>query len=407
MGNTAPPRLLCVTISLGVVAAAGFAGWKIGEPEGAGETLSKPLGGVEKRRAHTRIGGEERENGIPPDKIIDHYLTLDPTGTNFLAQLEAWKVIGNYSAEQCELALASLAGQPSWVMEGPLPAMLYNRWAEVDPKAAMDHAQGSESRRYHESMVMWVWMKNDPDAVHRWAEQNKDKAEDLGVSMYMAPILCSDGAESALERAGKLGTPYLISVAAELGRRAGNDEVARQHLVKLLEALPEQPRLLGLASAARMWGQTDPVAAMENLGSLEIRNERSQQYVRQQILQAWADRDPRTAMSWMREHPDQAPMADQIAMFGRWSDSRSAEAGAWLKDSPNSGQLAAGLVKRAYDMLSNQGMTADWSERSADKRRNDFRRNFGLWAAEDPAAASGWRKTMDPGIVELLTGGEP
>lgn len=52
-------------------------------------------------------------------------------------------------------------------------------------------------------------------------------------------------------------------------------------------------------------------------------------------------------------------------------------------------------------------MSADWSEKSVEKRRNEFRKNYERWAAGDPAAASEWKKMTDQGIVELLTGGAP
>ncbi len=250
-----------------IVILAGAAGWVLGSRE---DSSAQALRGVE-TTANREFRPRVRERGVEdrqsPDQVMRHYLKRDPMGSNLAAQLDLWKIVSGYSAEQCRAALAVLS--PADPTERfPVHAMLFSRLAEIDPQAAMMDAgsQPESMAPTFRNTVLGIWLRDDPEAACRWALKNLEEKETGMLPYQVANVLMEYGPREAVRRASALGGKFVSATLTRLGKAVAEDGNQRDEFLELLNDQPADVKKAGLKTLLIAEGRVDPGRALASLG---------------------------------------------------------------------------------------------------------------------------------------------
>jgi hypothetical protein len=390
---------------IAVIFLAGGAGWYFG---GRGDAPAKAFRGHEtiasRELRPTRKAAQKVDRS--PQEMVKRYREQDPMGPNIQAQSEAWKIISGYNAAQCREGLEAL-GECLDFDRFELHAMLYTRWAELDPIAAMEDVQlhSDRMKATFRHAILSTWVRDDPETACRWAMRNLEKDERPSLHRMMAGVLVEQGTRSALEKAGLLGEEFVSATVGKLAAMAAEDERVRRELEEALKDQPEDVRRKATKAMILRLGQLDPEGTLATLEQHGLAGEKGRDSARNRILGSWAQTQPAAALDWAEAHVDTVSAGERAQMFERWSRSQPDEAIAWLEAQPQPGTLAMGLAKNLYQAVVSDTLGDFQGETRQAKAAADFARSYRMWAAEKPEEAAKWRETMVPGVRSMLEGG--
>lgn len=237
-------------------------------------------------------------------------------------------------------------------------AIVYARWADLDPEGALVFLQNGDPALASVGV---------PALFHGWARRD-----------LQAAVTAAAGLPDALrERAGV----SILQAREELAGDARRDIARRlsiQHVLaeldtqRLLEQLDTDPaaawqaalaeasgpmRLQLLGSVVRKWAQQDPRAALTAVTALS--NPTLRQPLEQQVVHRWAEREPQAAVDWVMS---QSP-------------------------SPQQAQLAAMALNRLASSDPNTAFAIAESLQGQ-AQANALQQVLSAWAQQDPAAAA-------------------
>lgn len=291
-------------------------------------------------------------------------------GANIQAQSEAWKVISGYDTLQCREGLEAL-GECLDFDRFELHSMLYTRWAELDPVAAMEDVplHNARMKATFRNAILSTWVRDDPETACRWAMRNLEK-EDERSSLHhmMAGVLVEQGAHSALEKAELLGKEFAFATVAKLAVIAAEDEQVRREMEEALEDRSEDVRQKATKAMVLRLGQLDPEGTLATLEQHGLAGEKGRNSTRNRILGNWAQTQPAAALDWAEAHVGTVSTGERAQMFEKWNRGQPEEAIAWLEAQPKPGTLAMGLAKNLYQTVVNETPSAI-SRENRDRRK--------------------------------------
>ena len=177
-------------------------------------------------------------------------------------------------------------------------SILYGRYAELDPEAAIDHIKrrGADFEPGWLYSVFHTWARSDLEGAVAHAVSMDDSSRVTGGTAILRAR--DDLRSSERERiAGQLGIPVPDSSALDVR----TPEAAERSWRAALASDDYNSRLSRLQSLAYAWGRQDPRAAMRAIESLQDRSLREQALM--QALSAWAEKEPREAAEWALARP--------------------------------------------------------------------------------------------------------
>ena len=320
------------------------------------------------------------------------------------ASLEAWSIIRGMTMDEVEEALANARSQPDAGQSELQTMMLYFRWAQLDPEAAI-HASMTDRNPGFEAAVMdaalTAWMKRDPEAAYRFAVDNKDLSE--VAPMMLARLLVGGGMTTALEKADQLGGELRKRVLKEFATAAGSDEESRRAFLDgLARHGTEQERVYAASALVLRWSESDPGAALTATGELEAASKSQSS----DIFRRWMQRDPSAAIVWSVEHPGVLADATRVTAYQRLTSDNPEQAAVALAVLEKEPGFLASAVKRLQSTYDREG----WSPYGNDTRllavtTTALRTHFQRWQELDPAAASAWKETLPTRLQANLTAG--
>ena len=179
-------------------------------------------------------------------------------------------------------------------------SILYQRYAELDPAAAVEHMTSSDDGFDPSWLytVFYSWARTDLDG----AIASAAKLDDQQRQMVGTAIVRSRDDLSASEREA-LGTKLDVQVAVQDPSMDGlrSPEAAERAWQSALATGDRDARQAQLYSVAHQWARQDPHAAIRAIESLQSRSEREQ--LLQHAVDAWAEKNPREAVEWVLERP--------------------------------------------------------------------------------------------------------
>ena len=251
-------------------------------------------------------------------------------------------------------------------------SILYSRYAELDPEAAVEHML-----RRQDFEMSWL-----QSAFHTWARADLDAA--LARAARLDPMSKSAAGAAVLNARDDLPRQQRETVAAQLDMRlppknqfridVRTPEAAERSWRAALAIADDRERMNRLMTIASAWSRQDPEAAMQAIALVEERQTRDQ--LIQMNVQAWAQRAPRAAVDWVFAQPVTPQRTRLLAV---------ALSGMAISEPSSALDLALGL--------------------SSPERRQVLPQIVQQWASRDPRSAATWVERLDDaGLRKTMLG---
>ncbi len=298
--------------------------------------------------------------------------------------------------------------------------ILYQRYAELDPGAAVEHMMNREAGLDTNWLyaVFYSWARTDLNGALARAA----KLDDRNRSMAGTAIVRSRDDLPTAERealGSKLNLHVAVRDPSTTDMRA--PKAAEQAWRNALAVRDREARQSGLYMVARDWTMQDPHAAIRAIESLQNRSERDQ--LLQHAVQTWSEKNPREAVEWVFERPPsmqrtqllaqalsafvtQEPtsavtMLDRLSPGERqhmmpqvlmtWASADPQAAAAWLEkqDDPQTYQRALGMIASVY-VERDPDEALRWAATLSEENEQMVMAVASIWAQSDPRAALSW-----------------
>jgi hypothetical protein len=358
--------------TLAVGAAGGYISGKSSAPEKAGSALEES---AQRSRSTSRTdvasaASTRKVRGANTQEIS----RMPGTSTRIQALMDFY---AGLSADQLAEEAGKLDGLP---MNERIMAsfLLFGRWAEVDPTAAMSFSNTMGfAGGFVRPTILQSWASTDPANAARYYEENPREFAMMGMMGGRGPmggqggasIIASEWArqdpEGAMAWAATLTTEKNQAMNSVIGEIAKTDPAKA---ITMLSQLEESQRSDAYDSIATQYGATDFAAAQTWIRSLPADDQAG---ALASAIEGLSNIDPRKA-------------ADELA--------KMADGDAKNRLIPDViGDLAREDGQAAAELLKTQG-----DERA---QRDGMRPLMSSWAAANPAAALEFANSFEPGRV--------
>jgi hypothetical protein len=270
---------------------------------------------------------------------------------------------------------------------------LLGQLAETEPMAALEMASQIESLRDSERArvsVLEVWGRNDPAAALAWASAALSGEPSLARSSQLTAIYrgyAASNPEAAFQQALSISDDdrlrdRLLGVVIETQIESGGLEAAKLAVDLLSDPDTQNSMRRDLVDE---WAQFDPVAAARYV--LELGDE-APSNLKTTLISEWAESDPSAAAAWLSSLPEDDPAiarasASIIQEWTRYDLTASAE---WLNSLPTSPELDRAVISYTFRAAEEDPGTAmTWAESIEDDRRRTWmmERVASTWKEQD------------------------
>jgi len=242
-------------------------------------------------------------------------------------------------------------------------SILYERYAELDPAAALDHMMSRKEAPESEWLytVFYNWARTDLDSALAHAAKLDDRDRRVaGTAIVRAR---DDLPATELQALGsKLKVHIAVRDPSTTDLRT--PKAAERSWQNALAISDRNARRTALYTVAHEWARQDPQAAIRAIES--IRERRQRETLLEIALQGWAQKNPQEATEWVLARPPSHARAQLL----------SATLSAFVMKEPSA----------AMTML----------ERLSPAEKQDLIPNVVMnWARTDPQAAAAWLEKQD------------
>ena len=391
-----------------VATLAGLASWaafRAGKGHGAAAAMFAAKPSAE-TKASQRTARERTDPGEAGVSEIHRFMGRNLEDATTEELLEAWEFIRSFSKDQVQEGLKITGSEWDGANPNLLALMLYTRWAELDPAAAVKSAAGLPpgAMQTFGGAALWIWVKSDPEAAYLWCKKNGDFALKCNHNSMIVAMLATEPAASALEKARLLDREVLQMTARHFAMETGADEDQRARFMAEAAKLPDDLGKEALFQMARAWSFADPEAALSSMDSI-FKGEEEQKRVREALVGEWAKRDPQQALAWLGSNPPANLVDQQAFIWKRWVTEMPDPANLWLTQQGNAPALAETIVRQIQSRRLKQ--TLGIGGRAARRETEALRHTYRVWAEARPGQAAEWLKNAGPEVALTLTSSEP
>lgn len=303
-----------------------------------------------------------------------------------------------------------------WVMQLPpgqkrdgMVLDLVERWATLDPDAAMAYLGNIESLRLRDratGMILETWGRSDPAAAMAWLNQHAAGTPTRTLNQRVLSVI-EGYAQSDPGGAFHYSTSLPEDTAAqrELKSRALRD-VMRQMVgqekiseaVTLLNALPDgNTRTNAFGDLIQEWAQYDPYGAAQHINIL---GEDAASEAKRALVRSWAQYDPEAAASWLSSLSPNDPEIGNLvtSLVGNWTRYDLEASAAWLNQMPPSPEIDRAVAIYTFRSAQEDPAGAmSWAESiTRDETRNRLMTRVAAeWRQQDPQAFQAYLDSTD------------
>lgn len=274
-----------------------------------------------------------------------------------------------------------------------------SKWAAADPLAALQYAQGIESRRVRSALLAGVfatWAKTDVNGAFSWMMANRE-SDPTTFSAGLRPVFSALAAASmdnamrmALEISPGGDRMSALRIVVDQASRNG----AAPALVSYLQSLQTPGERQNYASMlAQSWAVYDPQQAAQ--WAMTLNDPKLRNATMNSAVGVWAGDNPTAAAAWVLSLNDTELRSREIAQVTQsWARYDPIKAADWLlaqhPPSPTLDPAIQSLVGTV--MKSNPEGAVMWAATISDPRvRNNTIVNASReWMRTDPARASSY-----------------
>lgn len=387
--------LLAIVLAAGLFAAGWFMGQSSGGENGAARRSGNAVPSLSS--APSEPGNPGRSENQPSDaKSGEQALTDILAGpTNFFRTAALYeRVRGASVADLQKLANEGLTWESGAQRDGAL-SVIYRRFAELDPEAAVDHffAAGAPARRQLLDALFFTWAVHDLEgAVSRLQRLQMDQDRP-----YAAHAIMRAHSERDIgflwELAGRVRTRYRSQVdhiAFVLERRA---ERAPAAALRQAMSLPTgEARRAGAYAVAHVWKLNDPWTAYRSAD--QFGKPAVARLVRRAALDGLAEQDPEGVLAMLENGASRSEMTRALDAMMRTLAGRDPQRALAILQSIESPGLRTGAASALFQAWAALDATAAAAavERMDDRRMIErVASSVGNHFAQDrPEAALRW-----------------
>lgn len=317
--------------------AGGFIAGKSGDaPSGSSSDQVETAA----RSARPATGSSTAEAQANRSRSLDEILRTPGQNGRIQALLDYYQ---NLSPEQLEEEAAKLEGMP---MNERIMAslLLFGRWAEVDPHAALAHSDkmgmggmfvkptilqswastdpASAAKYFAEnprefqmmgmggmggrggsgaSVIASEWAKTDPQAALAWAQSLKGRDKDQAMTSVVRELASTDPQKAVAMAASMDGEAQEDAYASIATQWGAKDFDAAEAWVKSLPASLQED---ALSRAIGSLANSDPVLASKKVEGMESGDAKERAIT--QTVEAWSRDNPAEAAAWLVKQGDAA-----------------------------------------------------------------------------------------------------
>lgn len=417
-------------MALVVGAAGGYISGKSPDSAGGASAVENP---AQRTRGSTRSGGSpagESARKGHSGSSVGQIARIPGSSNRTQALLDFY---AGLTAEQLAEEATKLENLP---MNERMMAsfLLFGRWAEVDPTAAMAFSSTmGMAGGFVRPTILQSWASVDPvNAAKYFAANPREFAMmDMmgggrgpmggqGASSIIASEWARQDPAAALAWAGSLATGKAAAMSAVVGEVAKSDpRKAAEMLGKMdpaeradayrtvaaqygaldfseaqtwIRSLPADEQAAALASAVGGLSNTDPVAAAKQVAAMEAGDAKDRLIA--DVVEDLARKDPQAAADFIKEQDSEQAQRDSMRQLMPAMVSKNPIAALAFVNSYQPGPVRDSAV-RSYVWSNNTGAPADLIKVAESITDNDDRnRTVGVaamrWMREDPAAAKAY-----------------
>ncbi len=322
---------------------------------------------------------------------------------------QAWAAIRDLPVEEIRKVLLPLVKDANSSLDRFHGMMLF-RWAQLDPRAAMDYAEnfpGLLDFNPNRATVFTAWWTRDPAGAYQWALS--DPAAKQERLAWVVAVLRKEAGEMQLQRAKEQGRDALEAMAADLVLSA-SDQAALDRLLASADSA-EIKAALGNAILAKdlkisppAEAEDDPFAespersqagslhdALAKLDAANLSPEDADRILNQKLPE-WSRTRGREVMTWLVSREGLSGNDRQRDCLNQWFCGHPDEAAEWLLSQGNEGNLYEGVastarrVKAAFEVGAVRGFGGERGYES------ELAAVLTKWATFDPAAVERWKQ---------------
>jgi hypothetical protein len=275
-------------------------------------------------------------------------------------------------------------------------SLLLGQWAETDGPAALAYAEKNLKSKGPfdfgvRASILGSWARQDPDAVWRWYQKEREKgATDPNSQMMIASVFAGTASKDldlAFSRLSSLEDPDRQMALNGIANTAA-DERGRKRLLDRAEGLAPELRRPLQENVVRTWGMTDPEAAIKWIRS---RPEEDQPSLRTAAGNMVMMSDPARGAELLLEgvaEKDRPRVYDTVV--GQWAYRDPRGAAEWLTKQPQGPELDGARRTFASVVVQRDPSAAmDWAKSvvNEDQRNSSVQQVYSQWRAKDANAA--------------------
>ncbi len=324
---------------------------------------------------------------------------------------ECWSIIRGFSVQDVEACLVEIPIKLPRVANSQLMGMLFFRWAQLDPLAAVEaasgpafQAEGTTRGGYsNRASVLAAWAAKDPEAVLRWAA-----ASDIPFVKYQAgkaagKVMGVQDPEGGVDKAMAILPDSDAGLVVALAQGSKTSEERRELLARL-SSLPD-PKALDYYLNFLAWnpiqqGSQASPEVIEDVDRASIPPEKVAKF-RDSVLDSLRSQYPAAGIELMQQSAPETSKKDQQFTYFQWALNYPEEATVWAVEQGRS-DLAANLVQSSAANLMRSGWMPETEETSSSFVKGVVGQ-FHVWRKLEPEAANAWLQTMPSDIRNYLS----
>jgi hypothetical protein len=302
---------------------------------------------------------------------------------------------------------------------------LIERWAELEPEAALRYAetlsQGSDAQ-YAIAAVIGTWGANNAKAAEDAVERMADGFPKSIARAAMVSVLAASNPHRAFALLEQ-SRPFYENITALFGTWAErNPDEAAAHALKLRA---DWQQSLALKIVAEKWNKSDRDGALawaQSLPSIPgegVTIERRDPKPLAAVLKTWFSEDAESALRWLEQQPDSAMKTDVLGVLskdlGSENPQQAVEAASMMPAGKAQESALRNLIREWGE--SDFDGALDWAQQHTDQRiRNSLLPPLvDQLASRDPHAALDIAQTLEgesqtrsvSGVLRAWAGKEP
>jgi len=319
---------------------------------------------------------------------------------------ESWEIIRAFTVDDIQAALAEIPDGLRRPANQVLVSMLFYRWAQMDPQAAMTAARQPPYSEVRDTpyIILLPWIQSDPDGLIRWVKSSQDDLLRNMAAHNIAQHWVATDPDHALARAKAEFPEAEHSVVLTLTRHLSGTKESRQKLFQMLASTGDTRLQQRCLSQLRWCFQDqDPAVALavaDEVAASGLVPDRAEPF-RKELTHIAMQERPQERLEWLMKPESQSDPDSRQNAYTSWAAEHPAEAIAWIQQNDQVDFLADTVKRITYHQL-----RAGWhpGDAARDGRwENSTHRQFLAWRAQQPAAAQEWLQTLPADIREAFT----